>query len=234
MKEQRHATRTARSWGSLSREEIVSAALDIASSEGVQALSMRHLADRLGASRMSLYRHVADKEALLDLTADAIAERHIKLPEASPEQPWSERLRQLAYLIRDQLQAYPGLADLVITRGNRGISGLHLAEYIVAMMYEAGLTESGVAVYYQVFIDVVIGRIHRELSHDPADPQRMARLLDFAANQQTDEFDSLRRTDRRLREVTPDDVFEKEVDILIAAIGAAGTVTTVHRDTSPD
>lgn len=48
------------------REEILDAALDIADEHGVDAVSMRTVADRVGVTPMALYRHVKDKAALLD------------------------------------------------------------------------------------------------------------------------------------------------------------------------
>jgi AcrR family transcriptional regulator len=57
----------------LSLDRIVSAAIEIADTEGLSALSMARLADRLGSAPMSLYRHVANKEELYDFMIDAAA-----------------------------------------------------------------------------------------------------------------------------------------------------------------
>jgi AcrR family transcriptional regulator len=57
----------------LSLERIVSAAIEIADTEGLAALSMARLADRLGSAPMSLYRHVVSKEELYDFMIDAAA-----------------------------------------------------------------------------------------------------------------------------------------------------------------
>ncbi|WP_214411155.1 TetR/AcrR family transcriptional regulator [Sphaerisporangium fuscum] len=56
----------------LSLERIVSAAIDIADEEGLQALSMARLAERLGCGTMSLYRHVANKDELQTFMLDAV------------------------------------------------------------------------------------------------------------------------------------------------------------------
>ena len=61
--------------GRLTREAIVSAAIDVADAEGFSALSMRKIADRLGVGAMSLYRHVADKDALLMAMTEEIGAR---------------------------------------------------------------------------------------------------------------------------------------------------------------
>ena len=61
--------------GRLTREAIVSAAIDIADVDGFDALSMRRIAERLGVGAMSLYRHVADKDALLTAMTEEIGSR---------------------------------------------------------------------------------------------------------------------------------------------------------------
>jgi AcrR family transcriptional regulator len=58
---------------SLNLDRIVSAAIEIADTEGLSALSMARLAERLGSAPMSLYRHVASKEELYDFMIDAAA-----------------------------------------------------------------------------------------------------------------------------------------------------------------
>ena len=53
--------------GALSREAIVDAAIDVLDRDGLEGLTMRAVADRLGTGAMSLYRHVANRDELLDL-----------------------------------------------------------------------------------------------------------------------------------------------------------------------
>lgn len=56
----------------LSRERVLSAAIEIADRGGLEALTMRGLADHLGVEAMSLYYHLANKEAILDGVVDAL------------------------------------------------------------------------------------------------------------------------------------------------------------------
>ena len=58
----------------LSRDRVLQAALALADEGGVEALSMRRLGQALGVEAMSLYKHVADKEAILDGIADLVTE----------------------------------------------------------------------------------------------------------------------------------------------------------------
>ncbi len=57
---------------SLTHEVITRVAIEIADADGIEALSMRKVASRLGAGTMSLYRYVATKQDVLDLMVDAV------------------------------------------------------------------------------------------------------------------------------------------------------------------
>lgn len=72
------AGRTATSragWGTISRERIVQAAMTIVVAGGYEQMTIRGLAAELGASPMALYRHVRDKEDLLDEVVDRLLSR---------------------------------------------------------------------------------------------------------------------------------------------------------------
>ncbi|MFD8871158.1 TetR/AcrR family transcriptional regulator [Streptomyces sp. NPDC059590] len=205
-----------RAWGSLDRAHIVETAVALARREGMAALTIRRLAAEVGASRMALYRHIPDKDALLGLVADAVAESEV-IPDEARNGPWQQRLRHLAHGMHRRLTAYPGLAELIVIRGNHGPGGLRLAETIVETLSEAGHDEPTTARYYLVFIDLVLGRAHREAAQgDPTTPRRNAALLD-AAERRAD-APRLAALAPHLRAVTHDQVFETELDILIRAL----------------
>ncbi len=77
-------TDTVRKREPLDTDKVVRAAIDLADEEGVHALTMRRLAERLGFKVMALYNHVANKDELLALMVDAIA-GSIELPSGSDE-----------------------------------------------------------------------------------------------------------------------------------------------------
>jgi AcrR family transcriptional regulator len=210
-------TTTRRSWGSLAQSDIVDAAVDLARREGLEALTIRRLATEIGAGRMSLYRHVPDKDTLLDLVANAIAEQHV-IPDAALTGPWHHRLRHLARGMRKQLTAFPGFAELIMTRSNHGPGGLRIAETILDILALAGLDADGSARFYLVFIDIVLGRAHRETHGDPTTAHRNVELFKAAAH--SDDAPRLRALTPRLRRMTPDQVFDTELDLIIQAIKA--------------
>src|SRR4051795_7522907 len=76
--------------GRYSREQIAQAALELVDQEGVEALTMQRLAQRLGAGTMTLYGYFRGRDDLLDAVVDA-AVHGAELPR-SPG-PWREQLR---------------------------------------------------------------------------------------------------------------------------------------------
>jgi AcrR family transcriptional regulator len=94
----------------LSRESILVAALALLDREGAEALTMRRLGAELGVEAMSLYRHIADRAALLDGLADHLAaeiERHDGAEE------WPDALRTFAGDLRAVARRHPAAFALV-------------------------------------------------------------------------------------------------------------------------
>jgi AcrR family transcriptional regulator len=88
----------------LSRERIVAEAVAIADAEGLQKVSMKHLAERLGSGVMSLYRHVPGKDELVILMYDSLMAGPLPLPEADH---WREILRGWGLGVRALFHAHP-------------------------------------------------------------------------------------------------------------------------------
>lgn len=184
----------------------------------MRALTIRRLASELGASRMALYRHVPDKDTLVGLVMDAIAEHDVVPPDLG-EGPWQDRLRRIADAMRRELTAWPGLLDLHMTRAHTGPGALYLVESVLDILADAGLDEEQSARHYLVFADLVLGRLHRELRGDPVDPHRTAALLDLA--EESGAYPRLAAVAPHLRDAAPRQVFEDELSVLILAIEAA-------------
>ena len=88
----------------LSRERVLGAAVALADRGGIGALSMRKLAQELGVEAMSLYHHVASKEAILDGIVDVVF-GEIDLP--TGEDGWRAAMRQRAISAREALRRHP-------------------------------------------------------------------------------------------------------------------------------
>lgn len=93
--------------GDLTRERVVRAAIEIADTDGFSELTMRAVADRVGAATMSLYRHVGGKDDLVLLMIDAVVEE-FPLPQDFPY-GWRARLETSARLQWATYRAHPWL-----------------------------------------------------------------------------------------------------------------------------
>src|SRR5919106_6675564 len=81
----------------LNRERVLRAATALADDGGIESLTMRRLAEKLGAEAMSLYYHVANKEAVLDgvveVILDEINEAVMSIDRPSAEHDWKTAVR---------------------------------------------------------------------------------------------------------------------------------------------
>ena len=91
----------------LDQDRIVAAALALVDEDGIEHLSMRRLARRLDTAPMSLYRHVAGKDALLALVVEALTGQ---LGPADPDGPWDAVVADVFRRVRRLLAAHPGVA----------------------------------------------------------------------------------------------------------------------------
>jgi AcrR family transcriptional regulator len=98
--------------GPLSAAAIAACGLELADREGLEAVSMRNIAEILGVSAMALYRHVENREALLLAMAAEAGTQFVLLP-ASPG-TWQEMLRHLASAQWDGFQQHPWLLQIVL------------------------------------------------------------------------------------------------------------------------
>ena len=119
----------------LSRERIVATAVALADAGGFQSLSMRNIAEDLGAGTMALYRHVANKEDLLDDMVDVVfAEMY---PPAIGRN-WKRELRERGISARTALQRHPWAVGLMETRMHPGPASATHHNATMGCLREAG------------------------------------------------------------------------------------------------
>ncbi|MGW5676021.1 TetR/AcrR family transcriptional regulator [Streptomyces sp. NPDC003860] len=109
----------------LTLDAIVAAAVDVADSEGIGAVSMRRIAAELGTGTMSLYRYVPGKAELLDLMLDRVSAPDPWEPPPAGEVPdWRAAVERLAHSYRDLYQKHPWLLRVNQARSVLGPSTL--------------------------------------------------------------------------------------------------------------
>jgi AcrR family transcriptional regulator len=139
----------------LTRERVVAEALALIAEDGVQALTMRSLAARLGVVPGALYRHVRNKQQLMDLLLDGVlAEIDFDLdPSLNP----GEQLMVLAHRLRQVLEAHPGVAGILKTRDPLGPHSLALAEAFLGPLQAAGFGDREAGLAFFLLVDYTIG-----------------------------------------------------------------------------
>jgi AcrR family transcriptional regulator len=123
----------------LSADAIVGAAIGVADAEGLEAVSMARVAKELGFTTMSLYRHVASKEELLQLMWNASATGAETL--VLEGDGWRARLRMWATVQRDMLDVHPWITQMPMTGPPLGPNSMHFIERGLEALDGTGLTD---------------------------------------------------------------------------------------------
>ncbi|GAB2991439.1 TetR/AcrR family transcriptional regulator [Saccharothrix stipae] len=125
--------------GGLSLDAIVGAAVEVADAEGLAGLSMRKVAERLGFTTMSLYRHVPGRDHLVNLMRDAV---HGDPPPAEGS-GWRSKLEAFARRSWELREQHPWLAELP-GRYVPGPNALAHYEHALSILADTGLTPAEV------------------------------------------------------------------------------------------
>ena len=120
----------------LSREQIVRAAIELLDAEGTGGLSMRKLGTRLGSGATSVYWHVANKEELLELAVDEVF-GEVYVPEPG-DTGWRVGASVLANGMRTALLRHPWVIALLGTKPTVGPNAMRMGDRMVALLTAAG------------------------------------------------------------------------------------------------
>jgi AcrR family transcriptional regulator len=161
---------------------VVAEALTVIAEEGVQALTMRTLAARLGVVPGALYRHVRKKEQLQDLVLDGVlAEVDC---DVDPALPWTQQVKLLAQRLRAVLDDHPGVAGLLKTRDPLGPHSLVLAEAFLSRLHAAGFPGHEAGLAFFLLVDYTVGSAVAS-THNSVSAQR---VRDAATREQLHQF----------------------------------------------
>ena len=122
----------------LSVERLVAAAIEIADADGLERLSMRRVAERLGAGTMSLYRYVPGKAELLDLMVDRVC---AEPGDDGNDGSWRARLERIARDNRRLYERHPWLAHVFPGRPPLGPGVIAKYDRELAAVEGIGLTD---------------------------------------------------------------------------------------------
>lgn len=126
---------------SLSRERVLTAAMRLADSEGLGAVTMRHLASSLGVEAMSLYYHLPGKEGLLDGLVEAVvAEVGAEIERLDAGEDWRAELRGRCLAAREVMLRHPWAPGLIGSRPAIPVSLYGYFDEVLATLIRGGFS----------------------------------------------------------------------------------------------
>ncbi|MFF7133792.1 TetR/AcrR family transcriptional regulator [Streptomyces sp. NPDC008196] len=157
-------------YGRLSRERVLTAALELVDREGLSALSMRRLGAELGVEAMALYRYAEGKDALLDGLVEALyLELEERLAGQAEALSWRAELQCVARATYEVCLAHPQAVPLLTTRmlavplARRPLAVLRNHERVLALLSGAGFDDAAVVGLFRAFNSWLIGYVSEEL-----------------------------------------------------------------------
>jgi AcrR family transcriptional regulator len=138
----------------LSRERVLRAAMDHADKGGIETLTMRRLAEVLGVAPMALYRHVANKDDLIDAMVDLVFSE-IGLPSGGAD--WKTAMRERAISLRDVLSRHRWAVGLMESRRNPGPANLRHHDAVIGSLRQGGFSVAMTAHAYSALDAYIYG-----------------------------------------------------------------------------
>lgn len=156
----------------LSRERIVAIAVELLDAQGIDGLTMRRLADRLGSGVMSLYWHVDNKEDVFDLALDSVLE-HRGSPETGESPDWRGDIVHMLEDWRARMLRHPWSASLLPRRA-LGPNILSRLEMLSKTLSRAGVADANLNAAIWSLWNYVMGATLTRASFDLSEEDRAA------------------------------------------------------------
>lgn len=215
----------------ITQELIVDTALAVLAEEGLEAVTMRRVAQGLATGPASLYAHVSNKEELHELMADRVV-GEVELPEIDPAK-WREQLKALLLAQFGALIRYPGIARVVMAiMIPVGPNLLRLAESILRLLRAGGLSERHAAFGCDA-VEVYIKAVAQEASdwrsgaaNRPDVQRRAAELSAYLAALPQGTYPHMIAMNELFNEGTAAERLEFGLDILLDGLAAKAKSTT--------
>jgi len=182
----------------LSRQRVLNAAVGLADREGIEAVTMRRLAEQLDAGAMSLYHHVPGKDALRDGMVDVVF-GEIELPVSDGD--WMAAMRRRAISTREALRRHPWAVGLMESTKTPGPADLRLHEAVLRCLREAGFSVELALQAYSVQDAYIYGYALQERGMEYATQQEFAETAGRRVRQMESTIEDVARAYPYLAEV---------------------------------
>jgi AcrR family transcriptional regulator len=203
----------------LTRDRVLLAAVDVADRDGLGALTMRRLGAELGVEAMSLYKHVAGKEEILDGILELVV-GEIEIP--SEDTDWKEAMRRRAISARAVLSRHSWAIGLLESRGAMGRTTLRYVDSILGNLRSAGFSIEDAAHAFWLLDSYVYGHVIQETSVPFGTSEEMPESTGSIREQvTTDEYPHLTEIGEhaRVHGYSIDLEFEFGMELILDALG---------------
>lgn len=207
----------------LSYEQIVEAAMTVLDAEGVDAMSMRRVAQELGTGAASLYAHVQNKDDLVDAVLDRVF-AEVVIPEPSGD--WRKDFTGLAHATRNALAGHRDIAKALWGKIPTGANAMRLADHVYGMFRQIGLPDQLVAwagplVFDYIAADAYDGSLYAASFGDESGSARYFEDIGrFFASLPPDRFPNISEMAETLTTGGGEERFAFGLDVLLTGLAA--------------
>ncbi|GEM49136.1 TetR/AcrR family transcriptional regulator C-terminal domain-containing protein [Deinococcus cellulosilyticus] len=201
----------------LNRQRVLLAALKMADEEGLEVLSMRRLGQALGVEAMSLYKHVSNKDDLLDGITDLVV-GEIEIPAKAAT--WKEAMRARAISAHQVLLRHRWATVMMGSRLRLGPSMLRYVDLTLGWLLEAGFSEDLAVDAWHTMDSFIYGYTLQELNlpFDQAQSDEVA--TGFLQNLPAEQFPHFHRVVRNIIGQGYRDNFDFGLELLLEGLEA--------------
>lgn len=219
--------------GTLSREQVLAAAVQLVDADGLEGLTMRRLGQEMGRDPMALYRYTPNRAALLDGVAEHVLDE-LDIPTNGSE--WPAELRRIAHDFRALALAHPHVVPLLVTRppmtplGLRPLGTLRPLERLLALLTNAGFPPADALHVYRTYYGFLFGSVLNELQEVVTDHQESEDLLQLGLHRlPAEEFPHLRALATELVNFDGAAELDRGLEALLIGLRAQLDGHNVHR-----
>jgi AcrR family transcriptional regulator len=216
----------ARGHRSLTREAIVTVALEVLDAEGLDAVTMRRVADALDTGPASLYAHVGDKDELLAAVMDRIY-AEVPIPDPIDPEHWQDQLKQMMRDVRSTFVGHRDAARATLGNVPTGEGALPAMNTMVGILLAGGVTPQVASLSVDTLALYVTATAYEEGIEKTFKPDDAAaheawheELKSFFASLPADRFPYLVALAEPLTSGERDHRFEFGLDILVRGIAS--------------
>ena len=207
----------------LTRDRIVDAAFRLVDAGGLDAVSMRSVAEALGTGPASLYAHVSGKEELLSLLIERLA-GEMRLPEPDPDR-WQEQIKELVREMHSVLLAHRDVARVSMGNIPLGEGALRVSDRMIEILLAGGLPKQVIAYAVDLLpLYAVATAYEQSLFNERTSTEAGARYFEevdaYFAALPPDRFPHMAALAPELAQGDAGERFEFGLDVLVAGLAA--------------